>query len=273
MKISIIVISFNTKNITLNCLDSIGNEGSPYEKEVIVVDNASSDGSLKALKSYKKRTGLNLKIIENKVNLGFAKANNQGIYKAKGKYIMLLNSDTLVKKRVFEKLIKFAEKKKSAGAVVPRLVNKDSSIQGSVFLLPTIRRVIRQYWLGEKGLLDKYWVKGEKPAKVEAAVMAAFLITPQAMKKVGLLNERYFMYYEDLDYCRRINTSGLKVYYYPKATVVHYHGESGKGLADNKNQWRRLIPSSKAYHGVISHYLFNFIIWSGQKWQKFSKNI
>ena len=101
--------------------------------------------------------------------------------------------------------------------------------------------------------------------------MAAFLITPQAKKKVGLLDERYFMFFEDHDYCKRVGEAGLKIFYYPKALVVHHHGESGKMLADEDNQWRRLIPSSKIYHGALKHYLLNFIIWSSQKWQRLLK--
>ena len=98
--------------------------------------------------------------------------------------------------------------------------------------------------------------------------MAAFLITPKALNKVGLLDERYFMYFEDIDYCRRIARAGLKIYYLPEAEVYHVHGASGKGLVDDKNQWKRLIPSSKIYHGLLRHYLISFIIASSQKWRE-----
>ena len=88
------------------------------------------------------------------------------------------------------------------------------------------------------------------------------------LKKVGLMDERYFMYFEDLDYCKRVKRSGLKVYYYPEAEIIHSHGISGKGVASDKDQWRRLIPGSKIYHGPIKHYLIYAIAWLGQKWQK-----
>jgi len=101
--------------------------------------------------------------------------------------------------------------------------------------------------------------------EVEAAAMTAFLITPQGLKQAGLLNEKYFMYFEDLDYCRELKKAGLKVYYLPRAEVIHHHGASGKKIARFEDQWRRLIPSSKIYHGLVKHYLFNFILWSGQK--------
>ena len=98
--------------------------------------------------------------------------------------------------------------------------------------------------------------------------MAAFLITPAGFKKAKFLDERYFMYFEDIDYCRKLQSCGLKIIYLPESEMIHYHGASGKKLADQKNQWRRLIPSSIIYHGLIKHYVINAIIWSGQKWQK-----
>lgn len=269
--VSVIIVSYNTKDLTIGSIKSVLREGSNLEKEIIVVDNASTDGSLEELSRLKGK----IKLIKNDKNLGFSKANNQGIRTASGKYILLLNSDTEVKKGAIGKLIEFAKARSDAGVVGPKLLNPNGSIQGSVLRFPTIGRAIRQYWLGQKGLLDKYAPESEKDAvEVESLVMAAFLITPVALKKVGLLDERYFMYYEDLDYCRRVKEMGLKIYYLPTSEVIHYHGASGRSLAEKENQWRRLIPSSKIYHGTLRHFILNFIIWSGQKWQKYlrSKN-
>jgi GT2 family glycosyltransferase len=122
--------------------------------------------------------------------------------------------------------------------------------------------------LGKKGAFELFVPKGDKPVEVDAVVGASFLITPMARKKVGLLDERYFMYFEDLDYCRRVNKLGLKVYYLPSAKIIHYHGASGKKIVKPAFQWKRLIPSSKIYHGALTHYLINFIIWLGQKIKK-----
>ena len=265
--VSIIIASFNTKELTLQCIKSIVDSAKQIKYEIIVVDNGSTDGSVGELTKLTKLTKL-IKLVKNSENLGFAKANNQGIKIAKGRYILLLNTDTKVKNGAIEKLINFAEETPDAGAVGPRLLNPDGSTQPSVFRLPTISRVITQYWLGKNGLLDKYSPQGPKPDKVESLVMAAFLITPEALKEVGFLDERYFMFYEDFDYCRRVWKSGLKVYYLPRSEVVHYHGASGKKIAEEVNQWRRLIPSSKIYHGLMKHYVINFIIWSGQKWKR-----
>jgi hypothetical protein len=259
MDLSIIIVSYNTKELTLSCIESIYESKPKIDLEVIVVDNGSNDGSVEALEELK-----GIRLIKNKKNLGFSRANNQAIKKARGKHILLLNSDTIVKEGAVDKLCWFAEKRQGVGVVAPRLLNPDGSVQASVFRFPTIKRAIRQYWLGKKGLLDKYAPKANKPIKVEVAVMAAFLITPEALKRVGLLNEKYFMYFEDLDYCRRLKKAGLKVYYLPAAQIVHLHGASGGHM-------KQLVLSSKVYHGNLRHYLVNFIIWSGQKWQKLKK--
>lgn len=269
--VSVIVVNYNTKDLILQCLKSVFEEESHLEKEVIVVDNASEDGSVEEIRNLKfknKNYKSRLKIIVNKKNVGFSKANNQGIKIAKGRYILLLNSDTKVKEETISKLLEFAQSKKNAGAVAPRLLNPDGTIQGSVFRLPTISLAIRQYWLGERGLLDKHAPISNKPLEVESCVMAAFMITPQALKRVGLLDERYFMYYEDLDFCRRIRKEGLKIYYLPSAEVIHYHGASARKIEDQEKQRKRLVASSKIYFGVLKHYIFNFILWSGQKWQE-----
>ena len=265
MDASIIIVNYNTKDLTLDCIDSVLGEGSSLKKEIIVVDNGSTDGSIDSLEKLQKNEIIQL--IKNNENIGFAKANNQGIKIAKAQYILLLNSDTKVKKHAIEKLVAFAQKDESLGSVGSKLLNPDGTVQASAFPLPTITRAIKQYWFGEKGLLDKYAPKGIKPVEVEVLVMAAFLITPEAIKKVGLLNEKYFMYFEDFDYCRAILNAGLKIYYLPTSEVIHYHGASGKKVANDENQWRRLIPSSKIYHGLIRHAIFNFILWSGQKLQ------
>lgn len=270
MKLSIIITSYNTKDLTKECIESIMNEGSSLDFEVVVVDNNSKDGSVAGLKLLWRKYK-NLKLIENKENAGYTKASNQGIEAASGEYILLLNPDTVVKRFAFKKLIAFAEKKEDAGVIGARLLNPDGSLQDSCFYFPTIKNAIREYWLGQKGLFEKYAPKGNKPVEVDIIVGAAFLITPKALREVGLLDERYFMFFEDVDYCRRVRERGLKVYYLPEARVLHYHGESGKKITDGDNQWRRLIPSSKIYHGTLKHYFLTIILWLGQKWQKLVK--
>ncbi len=264
--LSIIVVSYNTKQLLHNCLKSIEKNRKELKSvEVIVVDNGSTDGS----KEYLKTTTKDLKVIFNDRNLGFAEANNQGIKIAKGKYVLLLNSDTVVKAGALKQLVEFAEEKPDAGVIGSQLLNPDDSVQPSCYHSPSIFGAVKEFWLGQKGAFTKYAPGTKEPVAVDAVVGAAFLIRKEVIDKIGLLDEQYFMYFEDLDYCRRAWRAGYKVYYLPGAEIIHLHGASGKKLKSKPNQW--LIESSKIYHGKFRHYLINFIIWLGQKYQRLEK--
>jgi GT2 family glycosyltransferase len=238
--------------------------------EVLLTDNGSNDGSVEAFKKIKeeKYWKNRFTLILNNSNIGYAKANNQGIKKAKGKYILLLNNDTIVHKDSLQNLLKFAEKTPDAGVIGSKLLNIDGTLQMSCYHFPTIKNAIKEYWFNQKGLFEKFAPKGDVPVTVDSVVGAAFLITPEARKKVGILDERYFAYFEDIDYCRQTWKKGLKVYYLPDSVITHYHGATFKKLANESERWKKLIPSSKVYHGTIKHYVINAVLWLGQKWQK-----
>lgn len=256
MKLSIIIVSFNTKKLTLDSIRSIKKYPPSCSHEIVVVDNGSTDGSVEALQAL----GKDIVFIKNTVNKGFSKANNQGAHKAKGEYLLLLNSDTELRSSVLDSLISFAEQHTDAGVVAPKLLNPDKSTQPSIYRFPTLLRAISQYWLGKKNILDKYAPQGKAEQFVDAAVGAAFLITPKARERVGLLNEKYFMYFEDLDYCRAVKNAGLHVYYLPTISIIHHHGASG-----NKGVNQLLINSSKKYFGQLYYFIYTFVLWSGQK--------
>lgn len=266
MELSIVIVNLNAKKLTLECVESIKKEGSDLKWEIIMVDNGSDDGSVEAFKKLQAEMD-NFTFIGNDKNEGYAKANNQGIRVARGDYVLLLNNDTVVKKNALRGLYDFAKKKKDAGVIGPKLLNKDGSVQGSCYHFPTVVNAIREYWFGQKGLFEKYAPKGISPTAVDAVVGAAFLMTPKALDRVGLLDERYFAYFEDIDYCRQVWKNNLKVYYYPKAEIIHYHGATFKKLAKRQDQWRKLVPSSKIYHGLVKHYILTLILWAGQKWK------
>jgi hypothetical protein len=267
-ELSVIIVSYNTKELTLKCIESVFECSAGLEVEVIVIENDSRDGSREALKKLKPLYKDRFKLIENDQNLGFAKAVNQGIKASSGRQVLLLNSDCEVRAGALKKLYEFAEKTEDAGVVGAKLLDPDGSTQPSCYFFPGILNVLGSY-LGGKNRIDKYYPKGSKASEVEAVVFAASLISRSALENVGLLDERYFMYFEDLDYCKRVWHMGLKVYYLPSAEIVHHHGASGKGISDSANQWRRLIPSSKLYHGRFKHYLIVLIMRLGQKWERF----
>lgn len=275
IELSIIIVNLNTRDLTVGCIRSIEKEAKNISFEVLLTDNGSNDGSVEAFKKIKREKYWkdHFTLILNDSNTGYAKANNQGIRRAKGKYIFLLNNDTVVHKDALQNLLKFVKNTPDAGVVGSRLLNIDDSLQMSCFNFPTITNAIKEYWLGQKGLFEKFAPRGKDPVTVDSVVGAAFLITPAAKKSVGILDERYFAYFEDIDYCRQAWKQGLKVYYLPNSVITHYHGATFKKLGDESNRWRKLIPSSKIYHGFFKHYVINAILWAGQKWQKiFQKN-
>lgn len=260
MDLSIVIPSFNTRKLLKECLQSIEKNEEDLKLEIIVVDNGSNDGSSEMVENDFSR----VKLIKNETNLGFAKGVNQGIKKAKGSHVLVLNSDIVVKPKSLKQLWQFAKKTPSAGVVGGRLLNPDGSVQGSCYFLPTIWRTFQAYWLGKKKYREKFAPKGNRPEEVEAVIGAAFLITPRAIQKVGLFDEKYFIYFEDLDYCRRARKLGFKVYYLPQTEFIHYHGASGKEMPTQR--W--LQASSRKYHGWLRHYLIQLIIKAGRKWRK-----
>lgn len=274
MDLSIVIVNFNTKDLALGCIKSIEKEAKDLPFEVILVDNGSTDGSVEAFKKIKEEGFWRnkLTLVLNKDNLGYAKANNQGIKKARGKYILLLNSDTIVHKDALQNLLRFAKGTPDAGVVGSKLLNIDGTLQMSCYRFPTIINAIKEYWFGQKNLFEKFAPKGKKPISVDSVVGAAFLITPEAISRVGVLDERYFAYFEDIDYCRQVWKKGLKVYYFPDSIITHYHGATFKKLAGGRERWKKLIPGSKIYHGVVRHYILNAILWIGQKCRRNEKN-
>ncbi|MFH1792388.1 MAG: glycosyltransferase, partial [Patescibacteria group bacterium] len=154
LDLSIVIVNFNTKKLVEDCFDSIKKEESKISWEVIVVDNGSIDGSKDAFRKLEKEYN-NFKLILNNENLGYAKANNQGVKISKGKYLLLLNSDTIVKRYALGNLIKFAEKTSDAGVIGSRLYNLDGSLQPSCFHFPTIKNALLEYFFNKKGLFDK----------------------------------------------------------------------------------------------------------------------
>jgi len=260
-KISIIIVTWNTAKITKKCVDTI-NKYLPNQ-EIIVVDNGSQDNTVEILKKIK-----NVKLIENGINLGFAKANNIGLKNATSDLIIFMNSDIEIIDDSLFNMVDYLNKNPKIGLIGPKFLNPDLSPQASVFPPQTYFNAFKEFWLGKKDSYSKYAPKGNNPTKVSYISGGCIAVNKIFFEKIGKWNEKYFFYYEDMDLCQQVRKNGKSIIYYPKCKIIHRHGASGKNLADTQNQWRRLIPSSKKFHGLFKHYLLNFIIWSGQKWQK-----
>lgn len=219
--LSVIIVSYNTQKLLQDCLASIFKQTKDLNYEVIVVDNASTDGSVEKILGYK-----DIKILRNKENLGFAKANNQGIKIARGKYILLLNSDTKVVGNALKKLVDFAETKVKLGVVGPRLLNADGSRQPST--APFLKLPQALLWLatGDRFL----YASPAAESKVDWVMGAALLVKREVVEKVGRLDEQFFMYLEEVEWCYRINRAGWQTWFYPGAEIFHLvRGSSPEG--------------------------------------------
>lgn len=259
IELSIIIVTYNSEKQIGLLLDSIYKDKGSIGLEVIVVDNQSSDNSLLVARDHKVKP----LCFQTGSNAGYSIAVNKGLKNAKGEFFFILNPDTVVLKGSLKKLLDFAKNTSPLGAVAPRLLNPDGKPQASVFKFPTIWNAVKKNFLNCQNCFGKY-LPDSRVQEVEVAVMAAFLIPRTTFDIVGGLNEKYFLYYEDADYCRLLKEHRLPVYYLPTAKVKHVHGASGHFVFHLKSP---LLASSRLYYGVFYSEVLNFILWVGHKWQ------
>ncbi|MCW1949420.1 MAG: glycosyltransferase family 2 protein [Candidatus Shapirobacteria bacterium] len=258
---SIVIVTWNTADITKKCVETI-NQYLPGQ-EILVVDNGSQDHTVEILKKIK-----NVKIIENHANLGFAKANNIGFKQVTNDYLVFMNSDIELIDNSLSKMVGYLKNNSRIGIIGPKFLNPDLTPQASVFPPQTAFNAFREFWLNQKESYSKYIPQTKNPVNVSYISGGCLAISKEFFKKIGGWNEKYFFYFEDMDLCRQVSKFKKNIVFFPQCSIIHRHGASGKNLAPAKDQWRRLIPSSIKFHGHLKHYFINFIIWSGQKWQK-----
>ena len=263
IQLSIIIVTWNTADITLKCIQTIKKFLKGIEYEIIVADNGSSDDTVAKLKKEGE-----VILIENKANLGFGKGNNIASALAKGDYLLFLNSDMELLDNQLKNMFDYIKIHPEIGLIGPKFLNIDLSDQGSVFPPQSYLNAFKEFWFGQKAY-SKYVPSSQIPVEVFSVSGGAVMVKRSLFKQIGGWDKRYFMFYEDLELCRQVKKMGFQVFYYPQCRFIHRHGASGKTLADSANQWRRLIPSSKIYHGLFKHYLLFLITWSGQKFRHF----
>jgi len=226
MLLSIVIVSWNTRDLLEKCLDSVYSYPCTGDFEIWLVDNASGDDSVQMVREKFPA----VKLIENCTNPGFASGNNQAIKLCAGKYIMLLNPDTEIKPGSLDILTNFMEKNATAGGAGPRLLFPDGTLQQSCHPTLTLSRELwRLYHLDKLYSygtydMDKWDIR--KPRVVEVLQGAALILRKQALDQVGILDEGYFMYTEEVDLCYRLRKAGWLMYWVPEAAVLHYGGQS-----------------------------------------------
>jgi GT2 family glycosyltransferase len=257
--ISIVLVSWNTRDLLLACLDSLLDAVGALRADVWVVDNGSADDSVAAVRAWRPAEAeLPVHVIENAHNAGFAAANNQAIAASAGRYVLLLNSDTIARPASIERLVHFADERPGAGLVGAMLLNPDGSYQGSFADFPSLRsELLSASGLGER--LFGRWYPNYGPGQAQAERQvdyiqgACMLARRAAVDQVGLLDEAYFMYNEETDWCLRMRRAGWEIWYAPGARIVHYGGQSTKQVRHAMVQalYRSKVRFFRKHHGPL----------------------
>lgn len=232
MDVSIIIVNWNTCDISRDCLRSIAEQTKGIAYEVIFVDNASSDDSVEMVKNEFPQ----IVLVSNSENKGFAAANNQGMKVARGRYVLLLNSDTLILDNAIAKTVAYADKHPEAGVVGCRVLNQDRTLQPTCFMYPSLLNLFlsstylykllpRSRFCGREHM--SWWDRNNE-MEVDVITGCFMLVRQEAIKDVGLMDESFFMYAEETDWCYRFQKAGWKNFFSPEGEIIHLGGASSK---------------------------------------------
>jgi GT2 family glycosyltransferase len=232
--LSVVIVSFNTLGVLRECLHSVYRELGPLHAQVIVVDNASTDGSPEAIE----QEFPGVELIRSEINLGFGRANNLGFERASGRYVVLLNSDAFLNPGALERSVAHMDANPRAGLGGGRLAGRDGSPQPSARMFPTVLNdLIVLSGLAAKfprsrffGRFDRTWASDDEAAEVDWVPGAYSIIRAEALAAAGPFDPRFFLYYEEVDLCMRIKQKGYSIWYWPDISVVHIGGESSRQL-------------------------------------------
>jgi len=271
--LSVIIVNWNARDRLAECLTSIEQQAGRLSLETWVVDNGSTDGSAELVEGRFPW----VKLLVNQENRGFARANNQALRRAQGRYLLLLNPDTVILDDALMAMIDFLDVHPDVGAVGCRLVNPDGSMQTSSYSFPTLFTILvsayglkrllplnllRRSFLGRAleghfGHLSRH----DQVRSVDFVTGACMMVRREVMEQVGLLDENFFLYAEEIDWCRRIKEAGWEVYFTPQAQVIHHIGQSSR----QSGEALALLYRSRCYyfrkhHGQLGLFLLRLIV-------------
>ena len=266
MDVSIIIVNWNTKELLRDCLSSVYEHAGDIDYEIIVIDNASADGSADMVKNDFRKVIL----IENSGNRGFAAANNQGMAVAKGRFVLLLNSDTVVLNNAIANTVRFADENPQAAVIGCRVLNPDLTLQRTCFMFPSVLNMLLSsiylYKLFPKskffGRENMTWWDATDVREVDYVRGCFMLVRRDAIEQVGIMDERFFIYSEETDWCYRFKKGGWKVVFMPKADIIHLLGASTKKIrAEMKLQvWGSLLLFFKKHKSFPAYATMCFLI-------------
>ncbi len=252
--LSICLVNWNTRRLLYDCIESIQKNRDDLSIEVFVVDNASADHSAEMVR----REFPWVQVIENRENVGFARANNQGVALSHGRNVLLLNPDTIVLPGALKVMVEFLDSNPTTGAVAAKLFNSDGSLQYSVRRFPTyLTPFTENSDLFNVGFMRKFAEKSrmmdwphETIREVEQPAGAAFMIKKVVFETLGDLDNSYHMFFEDVELCYRIWKNGWKIYYLPSARIIHYGGQSVQQRQNvGEEFYRSLIHYFRNHYG------------------------
>ncbi len=269
--LSVVIVNWNTRELLRACLASLNVGARGISFEVFVVDNASADGSAEMVaESFPEAV-----LVRNAENVGFSRANNQALRAATGRHVLLLNSDTVVHEESLSSLVKYLDENAAVGAVGPKLLNGDGTVQREGFYrrFPSLTQValfytpLRRLSSRFPGLVRRFWEDFDEARSMEVDQIpgAALCVRGELLERVGLLEERFAIWFEDVDWCYRAKGMGARLMYYPGATITHLGGQSF-GLWREQAKMLQLFSSMylffRIHHGRIQAECMRGIILS-----------
>ena len=259
MELSVIIVSWNTSELLAQCLASLTAHPLAAAHEIIVVDNGSHDGSPQMVAAQFP----GVQLIANEDNRGFSRANNQAMHIARGKYILLLNPDTEVRAHALDRLVGFLDAHPHAGGAGARLLNPDGSLQHSCSPAPTLfNEWLHLFHLDRErreGMSD--WPL-DAPRKVDTLLGACLMFRRELIEQIGFLDEDYFMYSEEVDFCYRLRRAGWSLHWVPQATIVHYGGQSTQQIATEMflQLYQNKLRYFRKHHGRAGAWGYKLIL-------------
>lgn len=263
VRLSIIIVSWNTRQVLLDCLASIGRYPPSGLFEVLVIDNASTDDSAESIRRHHPHVLL----IANDQNRGFAAANNQAIARARGQYLLLLNPDTIVHPHSLDILCEFMEHHEEVTACGPRLLNEDGTLQPSARRFPTFRGALHRYtalrYFGIfRGHYRRWLMKDfahDRQMDVDQLMGSALLVRRSAVEQVGRMDEQFFVYYEEVDLCCRLKQAGGRIVFVPDAIITHLGARSSRQVPVGRRvmMLESLLRYFRKHRGRLATALFN----------------
>ena len=257
MDLSVVIVNWKVRDLLEKCLESLYRFTDGLEFEVFVVDNDSQDGSVEMVASRFPQAEL----IASNRNLGFAKGNNEAIRQSRGEFVLLLNPDTEFIDNALVPLVEFMRRTPAAGICGSKLLNSDQSLQPSVRRFPHLSDQLLimlklHHLLPQARCLRRYLARDfhyEEAQACDQVMGAVFLIRRELLDRIGLLDERYYIWFEEVDYCRLARDAGFEVWYTPEAAIIHHGGESfGQVFGPRKQQIfnRSLRQYFRKHHGL-----------------------